>query len=96
MKRFAANLIPWTLLLFVALISVPRPAATQPPPERRPRMGEGHERHPRIREAVEALRHARDEMRAADTDFCGHKAAAMRATQEALTQLRQAVACDRH
>jgi hypothetical protein len=43
--------------------------------------------HPRIASAIAALKDAREYMRAAPHDFGGHKAAAIRATDEAIRQL---------
>jgi hypothetical protein len=43
--------------------------------------------HPRIANAIAALKEARDYMRSAPHDFGGHKVAAIRATDEAIRQL---------
>jgi len=43
--------------------------------------------HPRIARAIEALREARAELASAPHDFGGHKAEAIRATDEAIRQL---------
>jgi len=48
--------------------------------------------HPRIARAIEALRDARAYMEAAPHDFGGHKADAIRATDEAIRQLNFALA----
>jgi len=48
--------------------------------------------HPRIARAIEALRDARAYMEAAPHDFGGHKAAAIRATDQAIRQLDFALA----
>jgi len=47
--------------------------------------------HPRIANAITALKDAREYMQAAPHDFGGHKAAAIRATDEAITQLNLAM-----
>lgn len=47
--------------------------------------------HPRIAKAIEALRDARDYMEHAPHDFGGHKADAIRATDEAIKQLNFAL-----
>jgi hypothetical protein len=52
-------------------------------------------RCPNIHEALEALRSAEHEMREGRHDFCGHKVEAMRATHDAIEQLRLAEDCDR-
>lgn len=49
-------------------------------------------RHPRIAKAIEALEDARAYMREAPHDFGGHRVEAMRATDEAIRQLRLALA----
>lgn len=46
------------------------------------------EGHPRIARAIEALRDARAYLNEAPHDFGGHKAAAIRATDEAIKQLQ--------
>jgi len=48
--------------------------------------------HPRIAAAITALRDARAYMQAAPHDFGGHKAAAIRATDDAIRQLNLALA----
>jgi len=48
--------------------------------------------HPRIATAIEALRDARAYMQEAPHDFGGHKAAAIRATDDAIKQLNFALA----
>jgi hypothetical protein len=48
--------------------------------------------HPRIAGAIAALKDARAYMAAAPHDFGGHKAEAMRATDEAIRQLNFALA----
>jgi len=44
-------------------------------------------RHPEIREALDALRNARAHLAAASHDYHGHRADAIRATDEAIHQL---------
>lgn len=76
--------LPWLALVTLALASLPQAARTAPPPER----------HPRIHAAVEALREAREELRAAAHDFCGHRAEALEQVDRALRQLHEAEICD--
>jgi hypothetical protein len=45
------------------------------------------ERHPEIHQAIEALRSARSHLQQAAHDFGGHRADALRATDEAIHQL---------
>ncbi len=49
------------------------------------------EMHPRIARAIHQLEDAMEYMRAAPHDFGGHKADAMRASEEAIRQLRLAL-----
>ena len=85
MKKQALKFGPWLLLLTLGTIATPQFANTAPPPEE----------HPKIREAIAALREARNEMEHAAHDFCGHRVEAMRDTQAALNQLQAALACAR-
>lgn len=84
MTKIAKHL-PWLALLALAVVSLPQAARTAPPPER----------HPRIHAAVEALREAREELKSAAHDFCGHRAEALEQTDRALRQLHEAEECDR-
>ncbi len=54
----------------------------------------GAERHPLIRRAQSALQSARTDLQNAAHDYCGHRVAALEATNTALSQLHQALACD--
>ena len=85
MKKTLTSL-PWLALLALATISVPRNGQTAPPPP-----GE----HPHIRAAVAELREARDELRTAAHDFCGHRADAVDMCDRALKQLQLALDCRR-
>jgi hypothetical protein len=55
----------------------------------------GGEPHPRIYNAINALGAAEGDLQNAAHDYCGHRAAALRAVQNALNQLKAAVACDK-
>jgi len=46
------------------------------------------QRHPHIQSAIDSLVAARDELKAAPSDFGGHRVAALRAIDEAIAQLR--------
>ena len=52
------------------------------------------EAHPLIRRAVNALQAAKGDLQNAAHDYCGHRVDALAATNAALTQLQQALACD--
>ncbi len=84
MKRQILRFAPWVALIVMGVLGTTRPANTEP-----------QERHPRIHAAINELRDANEYMRNAAHDFCGHKAAAMRATEGAIRQLELAEACDR-
>jgi uncharacterized protein (DUF2249 family) len=84
MKKIAKSL-PWLALIALAVVSLPQAARTAPPPER----------HPRIHAAIEALREAREELKAAAHDFCGHRAEALEQVDHAIRQLHEAEICDR-
>jgi Spy/CpxP family protein refolding chaperone len=62
----------------------PQPAAASPAPD-----------HPEIHEAIAALRHAREHLEHARHDFGGHRAEAIRATDEAIHQLEICLKFDR-
>jgi hypothetical protein len=79
--------LPWTALLALAAVSVPRMGHTAPPPA---------EPHPHIRAAIHELREARRELQTAARDFCGHRKDAVHECDEALRQLQKALDCDRN
>jgi hypothetical protein len=53
------------------------------------------ERHPQIREALGALRRAKEHMEHAAHDFGGHRVEALRATDEAIRQLEVCLKYDK-
>jgi len=55
----------------------------------------GGEPHPLIRRAVNALQAAKGDLQSAAHDFCGHRVEALEASNAALTQLQQALRCDK-
>jgi len=85
MKRNFLRFLPWVLLMVVAFLSAPTPANTQP-----------RGRHPRIYEAIRSLEDAREYMRVAHHDFCGHRGRAIEDTDRAIRQMREAAACERY
>jgi len=84
MKKQILRFGPWMLLMAVGTIAVPRTANTAPPPE-----------YPHMRAAANELREAKNELEHAAHDFCGHRADAVRATDAALREINQAIACRR-
>ena len=87
MKKQIARFAPWVALMIVGVVSTPRMANTMPPPPQ--------ERHPHIRAAVNELQSSREELKTAAHDFCGHRVEAIEKIDQALNQLRAALACDR-
>ena len=83
-------------MLFVALATpVAVPAAPSPKPKPAPAATPAPEPHPEIREALASLRHARMHLQEAAHDFGGHRADALRATDEAIRQLEICLKFDR-
>jgi hypothetical protein len=82
MKRNVAK-----LLLLASLIMVPLTVAAP-----FARAGEERREHPRISRAITALQGAVAELQAAPHDFGGHRADAVAACNNAIEQLRQALA----
>lgn len=78
MLRFA----PWVALMVLGVVGTARLANTTPPPE-----------HPHIHAAIAELREAREELRTASHDFCGHRKEAIEKTDEAIHQLERALEC---
>ncbi|MBO0859941.1 MAG: hypothetical protein J2P21_16040 [Chloracidobacterium sp.] len=75
-----------TLMLFVlAGLMVPTSLAQK----------EGGEKHPRIRQAINALKSAKEDLQNAAHDFCGHRVEALEATNKAINQLEKALDSDR-
>ncbi|HEY1336920.1 MAG TPA: hypothetical protein VGF59_05390 [Bryobacteraceae bacterium] len=84
MKRRFSRMATWTTLMVVGVVAMPQAANPEP-----------QERHPRIRAAIRELEGARQELRTAAHDFCGHRAEAIEKTDQAIRQLQMALACDR-
>jgi hypothetical protein len=55
---------------------------------------QGAEPHPNITRAIHALEAARGDLQDAAHDYCGHRVAALGATNAALNQLGAAIACE--
>jgi len=85
MKQHLIRFAPFVALMILGVIGAPKMASTAPPPEE----------HPHIRAALNELREARQELRTAARDFCGHRAEAVEKTHQALRQLQAAPECDR-
>lgn len=70
-------------------------AQTTPPTTTPTQHHEGKEHHPAIRAAIRALEHAREELKAADHDFGGHRAEALEECDKAIAQLKLALQHDK-
>lgn len=82
------------ILALAAPASVPAaPAAKNPQPA--PAAAPAAEPHPEIRDALAALRNARAHLEHAAHDFGGHRADALRATDDAIRQLEICLRYDR-
>ena len=100
--RLRNLILPAALFLAVTMSSVTLAASPAPVPSPQGGMGqgrmeknEGRERHPEIRKAIEQLRRAKADLKAAAHDFGGHREAALKACDEAIEQLQQALNYDK-
>jgi hypothetical protein len=75
MKRFASSI---AVIAVMMALTFPAMAPAAPAPER----------HPEIREAIAALRRAKEHLEHGAHDFGGHRVDAIRATDEAIHQLQ--------
>ena len=92
----SAALFATLSLSSVTLAAGAPPAAPSPSPTPAPVQGrERNERHPEIRKAIEQLKRAQEDMRHAAHDFGGHREAALKACDEAIEQLQQALQYDK-
>ncbi len=73
--------------VFVVMLALAFPAVAPASP--------APERHPEIREAIAALRRAKDHLEHGAHDFGGHRVEAIRATDEALHQLQLCLEYDK-
>ena len=95
MKRMLTSLLGAALLSGVAM--VPQASLAQ----EKTRMAEQFqkvkpERHPKIRQAVNALEAAKFELEHADHDFGGHRREAIESVDQAMKQLRLAIQFDKY
>ena len=86
------------ILTLVFTLTFPT-AASAAPPAPKPQPGAAAsptpEPHPEIRDAIAALQRAREHLNHAAHDFGGHRADALRASDEAIRQLRICLQYDR-
>jgi hypothetical protein len=95
MKHKMFTMLATGTLVMALAIPVAVPAASAPKPKPAPAAAPAPEPHPEIREALESLRHARVHLAEARHDFGGHKADAIRATDDAIHQLEICLKFDR-
>jgi len=86
MKNWLVGALAILTLVFTLTFSASAPAAPKPQPG--PAASPAPERHPEIHEAIAALQRAREHMDHAAHDFGGHRVEAIRATDEAIRQLK--------
>jgi hypothetical protein len=93
MKAKIIGLLVATVLMLAAAITTAAPAApgaTAVPAAAQPTnvpAADPAQVHPEIREAIASMRKAKEHMRHAAHDFGGHRAEALRVTDEAIRQL---------
>ena len=83
------------VLALASTLSVPVFAQANGAPGGRMERGEKNERHPEIRKAIRSLEQAKDYMQHAAHDFGGHREEALRACDEAIKQLNEALKYDK-
>jgi hypothetical protein len=84
-----------SMFALASALSVPVLAQETGAPGGKMERGEKNERHPEIRHAIKSLEKARDYMQHAAHDFGGHREAALRACDDAIAQLKQALQYDK-
>ena len=88
MKMRVFSFVVTVLLILALTFPVAAPAAPpSPTPKPAPAGTPAAEPHPEIRDAIASLRRAREHLQHAAHDFGGHRAEALRATDEAIRQL---------
>ncbi|SDS61961.1 hypothetical protein [Opitutus sp. GAS368] len=96
MKKYLIPMIAAGAAL--AFTITPALAQTTPPTSTAPAQSftaPHHERHPAIRAAIRALEKAKEELKAADHDFGGHRAQALADCDKAMAQLKLALEYDK-
>jgi len=84
-----------SMFALASALSVPVFAQAGGAPAGRMERGEKNERHPEIRKAIRSLEQARDYMQHAAHDFGGHREAALKACDDAIKQLNEALKYDK-
>src|SRR5215831_7232433 len=89
------------MLALVAVFTVPvsaqmGPMPSNPPGGMRGNGPAGREHHPEIRHAMHALENAKNDLEHAAHDYEGHRTKAIQHIDEAMSELQQALAVDKH
>jgi hypothetical protein len=95
MKNWMLSSLAIVTLILALAMPASVPAAPPKNPPAPPAAAPAAEPHPEIREAIGALRNARMHMEHAAHDFGGHRADALRATDDAIRQLEICLRYDR-
>jgi hypothetical protein len=85
LSSFALAALVFALTFTIAAPAAPPAGSTHPATSAAP--APAPEPHPEIREAIAALRRAKEHMEHAAHDFGGHRVEALKATDEAIHQL---------
>ena len=94
MKTIVRLSLATLIALTMSLPAVPQQSAPTShfvPPQQKGQ----HERHPHIRGAIRELQEAKRELQAAAHDFGGHREEALKACDEAIRQLQEALKYDK-
>ena len=94
MKNRLWYLFAAVALVFALAFPVVAPAAP-PAPKPQPTPAAAPESHPHLREAIEALRSARNDLNHASHDFGGHRVDAIRTIDESIHQLQVCLQYDK-
>lgn len=96
-NKIAAIASATALLAGIGTFATQGPASAQAPFLRTHPMIRAHrEAHPELRRALRQLELARTSLQAGAHDFQGHREHALDLVNQAIVQLRQAIASDRH
>lgn len=77
-----------------ATLGVIAQSPTPTPPGRGGKMGKEH--HPELNRALRALNNAKMDLQKANRDFDGHRTKAAELTEQAISEVKAAIASDKH
>ena len=93
MKSTLTICVAIAVLIGLSITSVVSFGQSQPRIDGPGLVQQGAQSHPNITRAIRALEAAKVDLQDASHDYCGHRAAALEATNAALNQLGAAIAC---